>query len=368
MPLGERRAVSAAKGLSRANVPSRCRLAHTELTWPPTRGVSRARCQTPRVCQGKACRVDADRSTRSAPPPGREHCTRARRPTSPAGDRRRPRPLSGRGGRGARGRAASTSRRRRRSGAVGLAVPGAGPTVTRSSALNTLLTGGVESSILGGTPTGRPKLTLGGAEPPDVLVTLPPPGRTTNDRRYPIAVIGSGARGVLTSDSTRIVGPRLARRRRERRPSLGRGRRPRGDARAARPADRAERPTSACRSRSPSSSSRRSSAGASRAGALAWRCSRSPRTCGWPAGGSSRSPPSLRSRCRSAPRALRSSSPTSQCSGSTRRRSRCHRSARRRPGASTASRTCSPPGSSSPRCSARRCFAGRESPSPPSHS
>ena len=41
-------------------------------------------------------------------------------------------------------------------GAVGLAVQGAGPTVTRESALNTLLTGEVQSSLLGGTPASAP--------------------------------------------------------------------------------------------------------------------------------------------------------------------------------------------------------------------
>jgi mono/diheme cytochrome c family protein len=90
------------------------------------------------------------------------------------------------------------------SGAIGLAVPGAGPTVTRESALNTLLTGDVESSLLGGTPTGTPLIELGTGPPPDTLVVLPPEGRTENDR-YPIAVT-PGPKGVLTSDSTRIAG------------------------------------------------------------------------------------------------------------------------------------------------------------------
>ena len=45
-------------------------------------------------------------------------------------------------------------------GAVGLAVPGAGPTVTRESALNTLLTGKVVSSLLGGAPTGTSLIDL----------------------------------------------------------------------------------------------------------------------------------------------------------------------------------------------------------------
>ena len=91
--------------------------------------------------------------------------------------------------------------------AVGLAVPGAGPTVTRESARNTLLTGEVRSSLAGGTPPGAPLLELGVRRPgePRVLVVLPPVERTDNDRRYPIVVIGAG-RGLLTSESTRIPG------------------------------------------------------------------------------------------------------------------------------------------------------------------
>lgn len=89
-------------------------------------------------------------------------------------------------------------------GAIGLAVPGAGPTVTRASALNTLLTGNVESSLLGGAPGGDPLVELDAGGPPDTLVVLPPEGRSENDR-YPIAIV-PGPRGVLTSDSTRIDG------------------------------------------------------------------------------------------------------------------------------------------------------------------
>lgn len=90
------------------------------------------------------------------------------------------------------------------SGAVGLAVPGAGPTVTRASARNTLLTGKVVSSLLGGASNGAPLIELGSGPPPDTLVVLPPPGRSENTR-YPIAVT-PGPRGVLTSRSTRIDG------------------------------------------------------------------------------------------------------------------------------------------------------------------
>ena len=90
------------------------------------------------------------------------------------------------------------------SGAIGLAVPGAGPTVTRDSALNTLLTGKVVSSLLGGAPAGRRLIVLDTGPPPDTLVVLPTAGRSENTR-YPIAVT-PGPRGVLTSSSTRIDG------------------------------------------------------------------------------------------------------------------------------------------------------------------
>jgi mono/diheme cytochrome c family protein len=90
------------------------------------------------------------------------------------------------------------------SGAIGLAVPGAGPTVTRESALNTLLTGNVVSSLLGGAPAGRRLIDLDIGPSPDTLVVLPPLGRSENTR-YPIAVT-PGPRGVLTSSSTRIDG------------------------------------------------------------------------------------------------------------------------------------------------------------------
>ena len=92
-----------------------------------------------------------------------------------------------------------------RQGAIGLSVPGAGPTVTRESSLNTLLTGTVQSSLNGGTPAGEPLLELGRGDPPDVLVVLPPPG-TTENRLYPIALADGSAGRVLTSDSTRIPG------------------------------------------------------------------------------------------------------------------------------------------------------------------
>jgi len=88
--------------------------------------------------------------------------------------------------------------------AVGLLVPGAGPEVTREGALAALLRGRLEHDLLGGVPGGDALLELGAAGGPEILVSLPPEGRTENDRRYPIALLG--ATGVLTSDSTRIDG------------------------------------------------------------------------------------------------------------------------------------------------------------------
>ncbi len=91
-------------------------------------------------------------------------------------------------------------------GAVGLLVPGAGPNVTRDGALASLLTGKVRSSLLGGVRVGEQLIRLGVGTGPTVYVSLPPPGRSENDRRYPIAVVGGGFRGLLVSDSTRIPG------------------------------------------------------------------------------------------------------------------------------------------------------------------
>jgi mono/diheme cytochrome c family protein len=88
--------------------------------------------------------------------------------------------------------------------AVGLLVPGAGPTVTRESALAALLRGKLEHDLLGGIAPGKNLIELGAASGPELLVSLPPPGRSENDRRYPIALLGE--RGLLTSDATRIDG------------------------------------------------------------------------------------------------------------------------------------------------------------------
>ena len=74
-----------------------------------------------------------------------------------------------------------------RGGALGLLVPGHGVTVTRAAALAELA-------------KQRPPTGV------DVYVALPPPGRTHNIRRYPIAVVGPGYSGLLTSSATRVPG------------------------------------------------------------------------------------------------------------------------------------------------------------------
>ncbi len=73
-------------------------------------------------------------------------------------------------------------------GALGLLVPGDGVTVTRAGALAELA-------------KQRPPAGV------EVYVALPPPGRSHNIRRYPIAVVGPGfTGGLLTSAATRIPG------------------------------------------------------------------------------------------------------------------------------------------------------------------
>jgi hypothetical protein len=96
-------------------------------------------------------------------------------------------------------------------GAVGLVVPGAGPETSREIALAALERGEVRNSLRGGLPEGEPLIEVEVREAiPSgsqlVVVGIPIGGRESNDRRYPVAVIGQGYKGVLTSDSTRIPG------------------------------------------------------------------------------------------------------------------------------------------------------------------
>jgi hypothetical protein len=90
-------------------------------------------------------------------------------------------------------------------GAVGLLVPGAGSTVSRERALASLLRGRVVSSLVD--LDGTPEIRL--ADSPattTIYVSLPPAGSHHNVTRYPVAIVGPGYRGLLTSGSTRIDG------------------------------------------------------------------------------------------------------------------------------------------------------------------
>ena len=87
-------------------------------------------------------------------------------------------------------------------------VPGAGATVTRAGALASLERGKVTPALLGGVPHGR--ILVRPASSPGskvtIYVSLPPPGRTPNQHRYPVAVVGCGFQGVLTSSGTHLRG------------------------------------------------------------------------------------------------------------------------------------------------------------------
>jgi hypothetical protein len=92
-------------------------------------------------------------------------------------------------------------------GAVGLFVPGSGERVSRSGAIASLVRGKVEPSVLGGTPGGKPLISLA-HDPAEITIylALPPPGEHANTKRYRIAIVGGGYRGILVSRSTRIRG------------------------------------------------------------------------------------------------------------------------------------------------------------------
>lgn len=92
--------------------------------------------------------------------------------------------------------------------AHGLLVVGGGPTVSRRSALGSLVRGKIGLTIVnGGVPSGKPLITI--AHRPartTFYVALPAPGRHHNVRRYPIAVVGPGYRGILVDTSTHLTG------------------------------------------------------------------------------------------------------------------------------------------------------------------
>ena len=94
--------------------------------------------------------------------------------------------------------------------AIGLLVPGAGPETSAELALAALVRGEVRNSLRDGLPEGRPLISVetGTAIPAGqaIVLALPRGGEQSNDRRYPVAVIGPGFDGLLVSDSTRIPG------------------------------------------------------------------------------------------------------------------------------------------------------------------
>ena len=102
-----------------------------------------------------------------------------------------------------------------RHGAVGLLVPGTGPTTNRRQALAQLVRGVREDSYLGGVPEGPALLSanLATGTPSrarTIVVTLPPKtlngAPIPNDKRYYVAVLGGGFHGLLVSKTTRIPG------------------------------------------------------------------------------------------------------------------------------------------------------------------
>jgi hypothetical protein len=80
--------------------------------------------------------------------------------------------------------------------AVGLLVPGRGPTVSRREALDLL---DLDDLPIPACARRRPC-------PIEIFVSLPPRGVQHNVRRYSIAIVGGGYRGLLVSEATRIDG------------------------------------------------------------------------------------------------------------------------------------------------------------------
>lgn len=95
--------------------------------------------------------------------------------------------------------------------AVGLLVPGAGPRVSEDAALAALVRGKVRNSLRGGLPSGPVLIDYETAtepplEGPAIVLSLPAGGDQRHEARFPIAVLGDGYEGLLTSESTRIPG------------------------------------------------------------------------------------------------------------------------------------------------------------------
>jgi hypothetical protein len=98
-----------------------------------------------------------------------------------------------------------------RRGAVGLLVPAAGPRASQSAAEAALVRGKLRNSLRGGLPEGRVLISFVHRERPPregpaIVLGLPRGEDQPNTRRYPIAVIGLGFKGLLESEQTRIPG------------------------------------------------------------------------------------------------------------------------------------------------------------------
>jgi hypothetical protein len=97
-------------------------------------------------------------------------------------------------------------------GAVGILVPASGSKTSQEQARAALARGVVKPSYLdGGLPGGPPRVSfeVAGSIPstrPVIIVGLPAGGEQANDRFYPVAVLGDGYHGLLTSPTTRLPG------------------------------------------------------------------------------------------------------------------------------------------------------------------
>jgi hypothetical protein len=92
--------------------------------------------------------------------------------------------------------------------AHGLLVAGEGARVSRRGALASLVRGEMGNAVVdSGIPGGRVKISLA-ARPARITfyLALPPPGMHHNVVRYPIAAVGPGYRGLLTSSDTHLTG------------------------------------------------------------------------------------------------------------------------------------------------------------------
>jgi hypothetical protein len=95
-------------------------------------------------------------------------------------------------------------------GAVGILVPNAGPRTSQAAAFAGMVRGVLYNTRLP-RPTDAVLIHVQQSDTipthgPAIVVGLPPAHTIANDRRYPVAVIGRGYHGLLTSSLTRVPG------------------------------------------------------------------------------------------------------------------------------------------------------------------